>query len=60
MSNDNARCVFCGATIPEREGNNPDPVIMDESAVCCDECNRRIVIPARAKAAEPLRHKACT
>jgi len=28
-------------------GNNPQPVIDDFDARCCDECNRGIVIPAR-------------
>jgi hypothetical protein len=28
-------------------GNNPQPVIDDFDARCCDECNKGIVIPAR-------------
>lgn len=32
-------------------GNNPYPVVKDEDALCCDECNDREVIPARLNTA---------
>lgn len=28
-------------------GNNPWPVVKDEDAVCCDDCNSRYVLVAR-------------
>ena len=40
------KCAIC-----KREfygiGNNPDPVVKDEIARCCNRCNEEIVIPAR-------------
>lgn len=28
-------------------GNNPEPVISDENARCCDDCNMNVVVPIR-------------
>ena len=39
-------CCICGAEI-KGYGNNPAPVVLDEGARCCDECNATVVIPAR-------------
>lgn len=37
-------CSICGRLF-EGYGNNPKPV--EDLGVCCDECNRNVVIPAR-------------
>lgn len=39
-------CCICGMPI-EGWGNNPDPVVREPRARCCDECNQRYVLPAR-------------
>ena len=39
-------CCICGETFTGY-GNNPYPVVKDESARCCDDCNISVVIPAR-------------
>lgn len=39
-------CCICGKECVGW-GNNPDPVVEDENARCCDECNDKYVIPAR-------------
>jgi hypothetical protein len=43
------KCCICGK-IFIGYGNNPWPVVRDEDARCCDECNWTKVIPARLKA----------
>lgn len=40
------KCCVCGAKILDY-GNNPYPVVDDEDARCCDQCNMEYVIPAR-------------
>lgn len=40
------KCVICGKEI-KGYGNNPAPV--EDSGRCCDDCNKRVVIPARIK-----------
>ena len=40
-------CCLCGKLI-SGFGNNPWPVDKRTDARCCDDCNARIVIPARA------------
>ena len=30
-------------------GCNPDPIVKDENAVCCHECDEKYVMPARVK-----------
>ena len=39
-------CCFCGRAF-KGGGNNPAPVNKEESAICCDDCNTNIVVPAR-------------
>ncbi len=39
-------CCICGETF-EGYGNNPYPVVKEENARCCDDCNSMVVIPAR-------------
>lgn len=39
-------CCICGAHCTGY-GNNPYPVVKDENARCCDDCNLEAVIPAR-------------
>ena len=40
------RCCFCGKEIVGF-GNNPYPLVEDSEVRCCDECNTKVVIPAR-------------
>lgn len=46
IKNHHYNCCFC-----KREytgyGNNPYPVSLDSADICCDDCNKSIVIPAR-------------
>lgn len=42
-------CCVCGCEF-EGYGNNPYPLVNDEEARCCDECNDAVVIPARIEA----------
>jgi hypothetical protein len=39
-------CCLCGGNWVGRYGNNPAP-LAELPKVCCDECNRTKVIPAR-------------
>lgn len=40
------KCCICSKGMPVGYyGNNPEPIKI--SGVCCDECNRNVVIPAR-------------
>lgn len=39
-------CCICGKEFTGY-GNNPYPVVMDDYARCCDECNNDVVIPTR-------------
>lgn len=41
-------CCICGCEF-EGYGNNPYPLVKDEQARCCDECNM-LVIQARLEA----------
>ena len=43
----NVKCCFCGKECENEFGNNPAPVNNDPNARCCNECNDKIVIPAR-------------
>lgn len=45
------RCCICGDTF-EGFGNNPWPIVYDEKARCCDDCNATVVIPARLERLE--------
>lgn len=40
------KCCLCGCEI-EGWGNNPYPVIKEENARCCDDCNAILVIASR-------------
>ena len=40
-------CSICGKAMFEMEINNPYPVIEDNEAVCCGNCNDQWVMPAR-------------
>lgn len=42
-------CCICGKAFTGW-GNNPYPVVKDEDARCCDDCNAMYVIPARIEA----------
>ncbi len=38
------RCAICGKPVDRKHENNPQPVA---DGICCDECNLKVVIPAR-------------
>jgi len=40
------KCCICGKEI-KGWGNDPWPVVKDNDAECCDECNYEVVLPAR-------------
>lgn len=46
FSTDVFKCCICGCLF-RGMGNNPYPVIKEESAKCCDMCGDYIVLPAR-------------
>ena len=46
MNNQEKVCCICGKKFTGW-GNNPYPVVKDENARCCDECNGEKVLPAR-------------
>lgn len=48
-ANDKYICCICGKEFIGW-GNNPYPVVKDEDARCCDDCNVMYVIPARIEA----------
>jgi hypothetical protein len=39
-------CSICGRPY-EGYGHNPQPVVADYEARCCDACNSSVVLPAR-------------
>lgn len=41
-------CCICGQEF-DGWGNNPYPIVEDEDARCCDDCNSSVVVPARIK-----------
>jgi hypothetical protein len=43
LKNKEYECVFCGIEI-ENYGNNSQPL---QKGRCCDDCNRKLVIPFR-------------
>lgn len=45
------KCVICGHDF-EGYGNNAEPV---KHGICCDDCNEKVVIPARLKEMEKMR-----
>lgn len=45
------RCCICNTKLPIGDyGNNPEPIKPFSEGICCDNCNRTKVIPARLKA----------
>lgn len=48
MNNEVKKCCICGMNFTGW-GNNPWPVVKDEDATCCDDCDAMYVIPARIK-----------
>ncbi len=46
MNNQENICCICGKKYTGW-GNNPWPVVKDENARCCDECNNNQVLSAR-------------
>lgn len=42
-------CCICGKEFVGW-GNNPWPIVDEEDARCCDNCNTMYVVPARIKA----------
>ena len=46
MNNQEYVCCICGKKFTGW-GNNPYPVVKEENARCCDECNNTHVISAR-------------
>lgn len=52
FANPQDNCVFCGRNLKRTDGtmigyNNPEPIIDDAKAYCCDTCNDKYVILAR-------------
>lgn len=50
--NENMKCCFCGGAL-NNIGNSPFPFLKEENPTglehgCCDSCNKKYVIPARA------------
>lgn len=43
---DKFKCCICGKEVIGW-GNDPWPVVMDEGAKCCDECDMTVVLGAR-------------
>lgn len=43
----NPICCICGCECENEWGNNPWPVVNDKDAVCCNNCDATVVIPAR-------------
>lgn len=46
MDNMKYVCCICGEEF-NGFGNNPWPVVKEDGALCCDNCNWNTVIPAR-------------
>lgn len=42
------KCCICGKEFTGW-GNNPWPIVDEEDARCCDNCNMMYVVPARLK-----------
>ena len=47
-------CCLCGG-VCEGRGNNPEPLVVDDSKSCCDTCDDKFVTPARMKVYRLLR-----
>lgn len=46
MYKEKGKCCLCGKDY-EHWGNNLEPFCIIDDARCCDDCNEKIVIPAR-------------
>lgn len=46
MKNEVKKCCICGCKFTGW-GNNPWPVVKDEDAYCCNDCDSMYVLPAR-------------
>lgn len=46
---DHVICCICHRMITSSKGNSPEPVYLKnhESGLCCDDCNRLLVLPTR-------------
>lgn len=44
--NEVKKCCICGCEFTGW-GNNPWPVVKDEDAYCCNDCDAMYVLPAR-------------
>ena len=42
-------CCICGRLIKGEYGNNPWPVVKEDDAKCCDQCDLSVVLEARLK-----------
>ena len=42
-------CCICGCSFFDYSGCNPDPIVDDDESVCCHDCDKRFVSPARDK-----------
>ena len=40
-------CCLCGKKVTDSWGNNPWPLSNNPNERCCDDCNAKLVIPAR-------------
>ena len=52
---DKKTCCICGKEF-EGWGNDPWPVVTDEDAVCCDNCDMTVVLSARVNEMQ-MQHK---
>lgn len=39
----NPKCCICGEECENQWGNNPWPLVKDEGARCCNDCNSAVV-----------------
>ena len=46
MNNETKICCICGKSF-NGWGNDPWPVVMDDDAECCDDCDMGVVLAAR-------------
>lgn len=49
-----SKCCFCGKDYLGY-GNDISPIMGFDNPFCCDECNRKIVIPTRSNTRAPFR-----
>lgn len=46
MNDEIKTCCICGKSF-KGWGNDPWPVVMDDDAKCCDDCDMSVVLSAR-------------